>query len=88
MSDLKKKVQEDEQKKERENTTNNTDKKTSEVIRSTSHANKKQFSIYIDNERYEKLRKINEKRGISNNSMINLLISDYVIAYEHLLDKE
>ncbi len=47
----------------------------------------KMISAYVDAERYQKFREINEQRGISCNKILNLLIADYVLEYERLLDK-
>ena len=46
----------------------------------------KMISAYVDRERYEKFKAINEKRGISNNKILNLLIADYVLQYERLIN--
>ncbi len=46
----------------------------------------KMISAYVDIERYEKFKAINEKRGISNNKILNLLIADYVLQYERLIN--
>lgn len=56
---------------------------------STFKSNKeknKMISGYVDIDRYNKFKAINEKRGISNNKILNLLIADYVLQYEKLLD--
>ena len=47
----------------------------------------KMISAYVDIDRYEKFKAINELRGISNNKILNLLIADYVLEYERLLKK-
>ena len=46
----------------------------------------KMISAYVNQERYDKFKRINEKRGISNNKILNLMIADYVLQYEKLLD--
>lgn len=46
----------------------------------------KMISAYVDVERYNKFQEINKRRNISNNKIINLLIADYVLQYERLLD--
>ena len=45
------------------------------------------ISAYVDAERYTKFKAINERRGISSNKILNLLIADYVLQYEKLLDE-
>ena len=47
----------------------------------------KMISAYVDIEKYNKFKAINTLRGISNNKTLNLLISDYVLEYEKLLNK-
>ncbi len=49
---------------------------------------KKMISAYVNSERYEKFKAINEKRGISNNRILNLIIADYVLKYEEILKEE
>ncbi|MBR1443125.1 MAG: hypothetical protein IJ583_18120 [Firmicutes bacterium] len=46
----------------------------------------KMISAYVDIDRYEKFKAINDKRGISNNKILNLMIADYVLQYEKLLE--
>ncbi len=46
----------------------------------------KMISAYVDIDRYNKFKRINEKRGISSNKILNLMIADYVLQYEKLLD--
>jgi len=45
------------------------------------------ISAYVDIEKYNKFKAINTLRGISNNKTLNLLISDYVLEYEKLLNE-
>lgn len=52
----------------------------------SSH-DKKMISAYVDTEKYNNFKAINERRGISSNKVLNLLIADYVLEYEKLLDK-
>ena len=44
-------------------------------------------SAYMNAEKYEKFKRINTLRGISSNKILNLLVSDYVLQYEKLLDE-
>ena len=53
----------------------------------SNHEKNKMISAYVDIDRYEKFKAINELRGISNNKILNLLIADYVLEYEKLLKK-
>ena len=53
----------------------------------SNHEKNKMISAYVDIDRYEKFKAINELRGISNNKILNLLIADYVLEYERLLKK-
>ena len=46
----------------------------------------KAISGWVNREQYDKFTRINKARGLSNNKRLNLLISDYVIQYEHLLN--
>ena len=56
-----------------------------DVFKSNKEKNK-MISAYVDIERYEKFKAINDKRGISNNKILNLMIADYVLQYEKLLN--
>ena len=60
-------------------------KTVADVFKSNKEKNK-MISAYVDIERYEKFKAINDKRGISNNKILNLMIADYVLQYEKLLD--
>ena len=60
-------------------------KTVAEVFKSNKEKNK-MISAYVDIDRYEKFKAINEKRGISNNKILNLMIADYVLQYEKLLN--
>ena len=60
-------------------------KTVADVFKSNKEKNK-MISAYVDIDRYEKFKAINEKRGISNNKILNLMIADYVLQYEKLLD--
>ncbi len=60
-------------------------KTVADVFKSNKEKNK-MISAYVDIERYEKFKAINDKRGISNNRILNLMIADYVLQYEKLLD--
>ena len=53
----------------------------------SNHDKNKMISAYVDAERYTKFKAINERRGISSNKILNLLIADYVLQYERLLDE-
>lgn len=53
----------------------------------SNHRKNKMISAYVDIEKYNKFKTINELRGISNNKILNLLIADYVLEYEKLLDE-
>ncbi len=55
-------------------------------FKSSSKKNK-MISAYVDTEKYNKFKAINALRGISSNKTLNLLISDYVLEYEKLLNK-
>ncbi len=59
-------------------------KTVADVFKSNKEKNK-MISAYVDIDRYEKFKAINEKRGISNNKILNLMIADYVLQYEKLL---
>ena len=59
-------------------------KTIADVFKSNKEKNK-MISAYVDIDRYEKFKAINEKRGISNNKILNLMIADYVLQYEKLL---
>ena len=59
-------------------------KTVADVFKSNKEKNK-MISAYVDIERYEKFKAINDKRGISNNKILNLMIADYVLQYEKLL---
>ncbi len=60
-------------------------KTVADVFKSNKEKNK-MISAYVDIDRYEKFKAINEKRGISNNKILNLMIADYVLQYEKLLN--
>ena len=60
-------------------------KTVADVFKSNKEKNK-MISAYVDIERYEKFKAINDKRGISNNKILNLMIADYVLQYEKLLN--
>jgi len=60
-------------------------KTVADVFKSNKEKNK-MISAYVDIDRYEKFKAINEKRGISNNKILNLMIADYVLQYEKLLE--
>ena len=60
-------------------------KTVADVFKSNKEKNK-MISAYVDIERYEKFKAINDKRGISNNKILNLMIADYVLQYEKLRD--
>ena len=60
-------------------------KTVADVFKSNKEKNK-MISAYVDIDRYEKFKVINEKRGISNNKILNLMIADYVLQYEKLLN--
>ena len=60
-------------------------KTVADVFKSNKEKNK-MISAYVDIDRYEKFKAINEKRGISNNRILNLMIADYVLQYEKLLE--
>lgn len=62
-----------------------TESKTAANVFKSNPEKNKMISVYVNKERYEKFKIINEKRGISNNKIINLLIADYVLKYEHLI---
>lgn len=66
-------------------TVKKTSKTTVNAFKSNTEKNK-MISGYVDIERYNKFKAINEKRGISNNKILNLLIADYVLQYEKLLE--
>ena len=55
-------------------------------FKSSSKKNK-MISAYVDTEKYNKFKAINALRGISSNKTLNLLISDYVLEYEKLLNE-
>ena len=46
----------------------------------------KMISAYVNIEKYEKFAAINKRRGISNNKILNLMIADYVLEHEKLLN--
>ena len=60
-------------------------KTVADVFKSNKEKNK-MISAYVDIDRYEKFKAINEKRGISNNKILNRMIADYVLQYEKLLN--
>ena len=60
-------------------------KTVADVFKNNKEKNK-MISAYVDIDRYEKFKAINEKRGISNNKILNLMIADYVLQYEKLLN--
>ena len=75
-----------EKKKEAMNTKDsNTDTKT--MIKKVNK-NKKLISASVDIKTYEKFTKINKARGLSNNSIIAAMISDYVAQYAYHLTNE
>ena len=61
-----------------------TESKTAVNMFKSDNEKKQMISAYVDIERYKKFKTINEKRGISNNKVLNLLIADYVLKYENL----
>lgn len=64
----------------------NTETKTAVGAFKSSKKEKKMISAYVDQERYEAFKAINRKRGISSNQILNLMIADYVLQHEKLLD--
>ena len=49
------------------------------VLGKISSATKvKMISIKVNPQKYEQFKSINKHKGVSNNSIINLLISDYI----------
>ena len=64
-------------------------KESKTAVRSFKRKKKKNkmISAYVDIEKYNKFKAINTLRGISNNKTLNLLISDYVLEYEKLLNE-
>lgn len=88
MGDMKKKslaskIHEREQRKDE---TVHTENKTIEKISGRSYGKNKAISARVNETTYDNFKKICEKRGISFNSCINMLISDFVIENKDILD--
>ena len=70
-----------------------TEKETAAVIEAIGKKNKrwgnadenKAISAWVNKKSYEKFTRINKARGLSNNKTLNLLISDYVLKNEDLI---
>ena len=53
-----------------------------------SHATKdKRVSVRMNSATYDQFAEINAKLGTSNGSVINMLISEYIMKYKELLDQ-
>ena len=88
MGDIKKKglaskIYEREQRREE---TVHTENKTIDKISGHPCGKNKAISVRINELTYENFKKICEKRGLSSNSCINMLISDFVIENKDILD--
>lgn len=58
---------------ERRNTTTK-----SSVIKKLSAGKSQLISVKVNPHKYEQFKNINKQKGVSNNSVINLLISEYI----------
>ncbi len=46
------------------------------------------ISAYMDIDKYLKFKKINEKRGVTNNGTLNTFVADYVLMHEAILNED
>ncbi len=65
----------------------NTDKHTKSIIRKISTSKSLLISAKVNPKQYEMFKKINAEKGVSNNSIINLLISNYNARNKSYLDE-
>ena len=63
-----------------------TETKTAVSAFKSNREKNKMISAYVNIERYEKFAAINKRRGISNNKILNLMIADYILEHEKLLN--
>ena len=66
----------------------NTDKHTKSIIRKISTSKSLLISAKVNPKQYEMFKKINAEKGVSNNSIINLLISNYNARNKSYLDED
>ncbi len=60
-------------------------KKRPELCTPQNSPEKKRFTIYTRIDLFDKFNKINKARGISTNAVWNMLMTDYINEYEHLI---
>jgi uncharacterized membrane protein len=58
----------------------------SDSIMKKSSGKNKMISAKVNDVTYQRFSKINQARGASNNSILNMLIADYVAANKEYLD--
>ena len=66
----------------------NIDKHTKSIIRKISTSKSLLISAKVNPKQYEMFKKINAEKGVSNNSIINLLISNYNARNKRYLDED
>lgn len=70
-----------------ETTTEETAKKNAAEAILASHTTKDaRMATRINSATYQAFTSINKRRGMSNGSVVNMLISEYIEQYKHLLD--
>lgn len=62
-------------------------RKAAKVITTAKSGKDKQISAKVNTETYAAFSKINEAQGMSNNSVLNMLISQYVRANKDIIEE-
>ena len=63
-------------------------KKTPAIVSSfKGHQQRQRISATVDPEKYALFTQINKVRGLTNNGALNLMIAEYILEHENLLEE-